>query len=382
MPAAARGTAPAGKRSPEPPRGMTRILVLLFAMVVLGATAVIASTVLDPGTALLGSAASAVTNPTGAIDPSDTTPRRFTVGQGQSAQQIGEELQRSGLIRSSLAFRFVVEQQNVGNNLTAGEYELSRSMSVEEIVTVLARGRVRRGLVVTIPEGWRAEQVADKLDAAGITSRDEFLRAVADPRSVPGVEILGEVPRTLEGYLFPWTYEVPDRVSGVQAAEMMVRMWSTRVGSLIRSAPPDTSLTPQQVLTLASIVEREAQQAAERPLIAGVYLNRLAQGMPLQADPTVQYAVASKDLGSAQAYGYWKRDLTLLDLQIDSPFNTYVRQGLPPAPICSPGEASVQAVLQPQQSDYLYFVATGDGSHLFAKTLAEHNQNVAKVNRP
>jgi UPF0755 protein len=131
---------------------------------------------------------------------------------------------------------------------------------------------------------------------------------------------------------------------------------------------------------LASIVEREARQASERPTIASVYLNRLAADMPLQADPTVQYAIATRDGAAASAYNYW-RDLSPADLSIDSPFNTYKASGLPPGPICNPGEASIRAVLQPAKTQYMYFVANSDGSgtHLFARTLDEHNANVAKV---
>jgi UPF0755 protein len=161
----------------------------------------------------------------------------------------------------------------------------------------------------------------------------------------------------------------------------MVQMFNQRVGSILRT-PPDSKLTPAQVVTLASIVEREAKQAPERPMIASVYLNRLSADMPLQADPTVQYAVATRDGASAAAYNYWKSDLSPPDLAIDSPYNTYLAPGLPPGPICNPGEASIKAVLQPAKTDYLYFVAKTDGSgeHLFARTLSEHNANVARVN--
>jgi UPF0755 protein len=184
------------------------------------------------------------------------------------------------------------------------------------------------------------------------------------------------VPR-LEGYLFPETYEVPQQVSGGRAAELMVRMFSQRVGDAVR-APSDSEMTPQQVVTLASIVEREAKVPSERAIIASVYLNRLAQNMPLQADPTVQYAVATRDGAAAATYDYW-RNLTPDDLTIQSAYNTYQHSGLPPGPICNPGEASIRAVLQPADTRYLYFVARNDGSgtHLFAKTLDEHNANVA-----
>jgi UPF0755 protein len=255
-------------------------------------------------------------------------------------------------------------------------------MSTDEIIQVLARGEVKRGLVATIPEGWRAEQVADRLESAGLAPREEFLAAVAAPASVPGFDVLGisPPPPRLEGYLFPDTYEVPQAVTGAHAAELMLKTFNQRVGSAVR-APSQASLTPQQVVTLASIVEREAKVASERSTIASVYLNRLARGMPLQADPTVQYAIATRDGPTAASYGYW-RDLTEADLQVASAYNTYLHTGLPPGPICNPGEASIRAVLQPAQTDYLYFVATTDGSgtHLFARTLAEHDANVAKVN--
>jgi UPF0755 protein len=186
-------------------------------------------------------------------------------------------------------------------------------------------------------------------------------------------------PPRLEGYLFPETYQVPQPVSGSHAAELMVRMFGQRMGDALRT-PPESKLNAQQVITLASIVEREAKVPSERATIASVYLNRLAQNMPLQADPTVQYAVATRDGASASAYDYWRK-LTADDLTISSPYNTYAHMGLPPGPICNPGEASIRAVLQPAATDYLYFVATTDGSgaHLFAKTLDEHNANVAKV---
>jgi UPF0755 protein len=254
-------------------------------------------------------------------------------------------------------------------------------MSTPEIVQVLARGEVKRGLVATIPEGWRSEQIADRLQATGFASRDDFLKAVSSPMSVPGTDALPQpaIPR-LEGYLFPETYEVPQTVSGSRAAELMVRMFTQRLSDALRT-PSESKLSSQQVITLASIVEREAKVPSERATIASVYLNRLAKNMPLQADPTVQYAVATRDGAAASNYDYW-RALTPDDLSIASPFNTYVHMGLPPGPICNPGEASIRAVLQPAETDYLYFVAQTDGSgtHLFAKTLDEHNANIARVN--
>jgi UPF0755 protein len=362
---------------------LARILVILFALIVIAAGAAVGYLVLgDASTPILGSSLGQLADPSAPVDPHDTTTQVVTVPPGSSASDIGATLQQRGLIRSGLVFRLAAEQAGVGSTLAAGDYELSRSMSTDDIIQVLARGQVKRGLLATIPEGWRTEQIADRLEATGVAPRADFMRAVSAPAAVPGVDLLGPtVPPTLEGYLFPETYEVPQAVSGPKAAELMVRMFSQRVGSLL-SSPPAAKLTPRQALTLASIVEREAKQPAERAMIASVYLNRLAANLPLQADPTVQYAVATHDGPAASAYHYWKQDLSEADLSIDSPFNTYQVSGLPPGPICNPGEASIRAVLQPASTDYLYFVATTDGSgtHLFARTLAEHNANVDKVN--
>lgn len=361
---------------------MARALALLFAVFLLGLTVVAANLMMAEYPSVLGPLASRLTAfPSSPVDPDDTSTLVFTVEPGWSGARIGAELEKLGLIHSALAFRLAVGQQGVGDHLAAGDYELSRSMSTEEIVTVLARGQVKRGIVATIPEGWRATQIADKLHALGFADRDEFLRAVANPGAVPAVELLGYRPPSLEGYLFPETYEVRERVSGTRAAEMMVRMYLKRVGGVLERAAAETGLSAHELLVLASIVEREAQQAAERPTIASVYLNRIATGMPLQADPTVQYAVANRDGGRAAEYDYWKGQLTTADLQQDSPFNTYVRQGLPPTPICNPGLASIAAVVQPAKTEYYYFVATGDGSHVFSRTLEEHNLNVAKMAR-
>jgi UPF0755 protein len=337
---------------------IARLLVVLFALIVVGVGVGVGYFVLGDTSSILGTPIGQLADPMAPVDPRDSTSVIVTVPPGATANDI------------------------VGTSLAAGDYELSKSMSTSEIIQVLARGQVKRGLVATIPEGWRSEQIADRLQETGFASRDEFLGAVAAPPSVPGLEVLTPTPPArLEGYLFPETYEVPQKVPGSRAAELMVRMFSQRVGDALRSgSEPPSKLNPQQVITLASVVEREAKVPSERATIASVYLNRLAADMPLQADPTVQYAVATRDGPAAAAYNYWRK-LTPDDLQIPSPYNSYINTGLPPGPICNPGEASIRAVLQPARTDYLYFVANPDGSgtHLFARTLEEHNANVAKV---
>ena len=361
---------------------LTRILVVIFALLVLGAGALVGSLLLgdSPSVPILGTRLSELADPLAPVDPSDGNVQTVTIPPGATAADIGTLLQSRGLVRSGLAFRLAAEQAGVGSSLAAGDYDLSRSMSTTEIVEVLAKGQVRKGLVATIPEGWRSEQIADRLQATGFASRDEFLAAVAAPASVPGIDLLGNPPPPrLEGYLFPETYQVPQPVPGTRAAEMMLRMFGQRVGDELLTASSG-KLTSRDALILASIVEREAKVAAERPTIASVYLNRLAAGLPLQADPTVQYAVATRDGPAAAAYNYWKA-LEPADLQLESAYNTYLHPGLPPGPICNPGEASIKAVLQPAKTDFLYFVAKTDGSgeHLFARTLEEHNQNVQRV---
>ncbi len=360
---------------------IARLLVVLFALAVVGVAVLVGFVVLGDSNSFLGTSLGQLTDPMAPMDPNDTTRVVVTIPPGSTAGDIGSLLQQQGLVRSSLFFRIAADQAGVGSSLAAGDYELSKSMSTPEIVQVLANGQVKRGLVATIPEGWRSEQIADRLDATGVAGRDDFLQAVATPTSVPSFDLLPQpIPQRLEGFLFPQTYEVRQRVSGADAADLMIKMFNQRVGSALQS-PSESGLNAQQVVTLASIVEREAKVPSERPTIASVYLNRLAQDMPLQADPTVQYAAATRDGPAAVAYNYW-RPLTADDLGINSPYNTYVHTGLPPGPICNPGEASIRAVLQPAKTDYLYFVATTDGSgtHLFARTLDEHNANVARVN--
>src|ERR1700737_5175245 len=218
---------------------LARILVVLFALVVVGAGAAVGYLVLgDSSSSPVGARLGQLADPLAPMDPQDTSKQVVTVPPGASAGDIGATLQERGLIRSGLVFRLAAEQAGVGSSLAAGDYELSRSMSTQEILQVLAKGQTKRGLVATIPEGWRSEQIADRLEATGFASRDDFARAVNAPPSVPGVDLLDPpLPSRLEGYLFPETYEVPQKVSGARAAELMVRMFNQRVGDALRSQP-------------------------------------------------------------------------------------------------------------------------------------------------
>src|SRR5438132_13790450 len=199
---------------------LARILVIFFAVIVIAAGAAIGYFVLGDSTSI-ASGIGHIADPLAPMDAQDTAKQVVTVAPGSTAGDIGTTLQQRGLIRSSLLFRLAAEQAGVGSSLAAGDYELSRSMSTNEIIQVLAKGQVKRGLLATLPEGWRSEQIADRLEATGFASRDDFLRAVAAPESVPGFEVVATAaPPRLEGYLFPETYEVPQKVSGARAAEL------------------------------------------------------------------------------------------------------------------------------------------------------------------
>jgi len=330
----------------------------------------------------------------------DQTRHPFVVRPGQSAAEIGEDLRTHSLIRSPLVFRVLVEARGVGAKIESGEYQLSPAMTTNEVVTVLSRGAAHRGITVTIPEGWRAEQAAQKVEALGFGSAADFMalvrsgpaltRAAGTPSgatpsaSLPRASaLLDGIPpgQSLEGYLFPDTYEVAKDADVRKIVEMMVEQFERKFTPELREKGAAVGLSPHQVVTLASIVEREAARPAEQPIVASVYLNRLKEGMPLQADPTVQFAVATANLAEALGFGFWKHELTRIDLQLASPYNTYLNRGLPPGPICSPGLAAIEAVVNPSQTDYLYFVARGDGSHEFARTEPEHRANVERYQR-
>jgi UPF0755 protein len=267
----------------------------------------------------------------------------------------------------------------VSGQLHVGEYELSRSMTVSEIVGVLVAGRTRPGGRVTIPEGWRAEQIATALDTAGVVDGTEFMDAVAGRHAVPGLP-LPTGAKSFEGYLFPDTYEFGQEASVDDVLRRLVEQFDRKVGPAVRARAADQGMNVHEMVTLGSIVEREAVVADERPDIAAVYRNRLARGMMLQADPTTQYALVPFGVLGLEGT-YWKRTLSAEDLRVDSRYNTYQVAGLPPGPICNPGLASIEAAASPSASSWLYFVARGDGTHLFAQTLDEHLRNIARVER-
>lgn len=313
--------------------------------------------------------------------PADATgkPVSFTVEPGETAADIAAKLQQAGLITDADLFRMLVRYYDMANRLEAGEYELSPAMSMVEIAERLQHGRLRE-TTITIPEGWRLEQIAEYLEERGIAGRSEFIAMAS--QDWPEFAFLRDRPAgaSLEGYLFPDTYRIGPSYGAREVISLMLSTFDRRVTPELRARAQEQGMSLYEVLTVAAIVEREAVIPDERPMIAAVYLNRLGAGMYLGADPTVQYA-----MGFNPNTGRWWNPLTAQDYQaVDSPYNTYTHLGLPPGPICNPGLDAIRAVLYPASVDYLYFVRNdvkGDGSHVFSRTFEEHLENQAKYRR-
>ena len=294
---------------------------------------------------------------------------------GDSAAGIADALEEQGVIRSSRQFEVLAALLGFQDQLKAGAYDFEPGINTMEVLRRLRDG-VTSPLVVTVPEGKRLEEVADILAEHNVVSRADFLAAARNPDNWRGT-LAAERPlgTSLDGYLFPATYAFSLRAT----ADDVVRQFLERLDQefplerrqdLVRSGA-----TVHGVLTLASIVEREAVEKTERGVIASVFVNRLAQNMRLQADPTVQYSLAQIP-GNVERFGYWKEALTLDDLRVPSAYNTYFRVGLPLGPIANPGAAAIDAAIQPAATTFLFFVARGDGSHVFATTFEEHLRNV------
>ncbi len=320
----------------------------------------------------------------------DNRPVRFEVEPGTPARTIGKNLVAAGLIEDDLLFEAYVRVNGLAARLEAGTFILAPSMTMAEIVEALQQAEAA-SVTITIPEGWRLEQVVEYLDEAGVFAGTEGAleqyRSQALSGDLTGLDparyaFLQDRPAgaSLEGYLFPETYEIP--AQGTLPADVLSRQLDTFAARVIPAYEEavqagTTTYDLHTVLTLASIVEREAVVPEERPDIARVYLNRLAAGMRLEADPTVQYA-----MGYQEENGQWWKTPVFLEeySSVISPYNTYLNDGLPPGPIASPGLSSIQAVLTPAQHDYLYFVAVPDGTgrHVFALTFDEHAVNVQR----
>jgi len=273
---------------------------------------------------------------------SDKSFRDFLIVKGSGASQIGNKLQKEGFIKSALVFKIYVQVTGTASKIQAGEYRLSSSESLFEIVNQLKRGPVE--IWVTIPEGLRREEIASRFTSS--LGKEENFRK----------ELLA-FSEGEEGYLFPDTYLFPKTASASAVVDKLTRTFDAKTS--------ETNLTRDQVI-LASLIERETKTAEERPIVAGILMNRLGIGMALQVDATIQYAK-----------GNWE-PVVSADKNISSPYNTYKFAGLPPGPIASPGLSSLQAAANPADTDYFYYLHDSKGKIYYARTLAAHNENIRK----
>ncbi len=301
----------------------------------------------------------------------------FTVTEGEPPSAIAVKLKNQGFVRDSDLFVTLLKCRHASEKIQAGDHVLRHNMTMDEVALALQRGTLR-GVTVTVTPGLRAEQIAEYLKGLNLAQFDanEFVKLVKQG----GFDhaFLQDRPKnaeqSVEGFLFPETYNVLQGITAEQLINRFLSEYDQRVTPDMRQKAADQKMTLYEAMTLASIVEREAVLKEEAPIIASVYLNRLKANTSLDADPTVQYA-----LGYQAATKQWWPVIPLDQYRkVNSPYNTYINTGLPPGPICEPGLTAIRAALEPAKTDYLYFLAKGDGAHVFAKTLQEQNANLAK----
>lgn len=291
---------------------------------------------------------------TSAVNSSDQTSKIFTIPKGENIRQIANKLENEGLIRDSLAFFLLVKKAGVEKNIQAGDFRLSPAMRAQEIVEELQHGTL--DIWVTIPEGWRSEEIALKLAQELDIPEQEFLK------------------HAQEGYMFPDTYLFPKNATASNAAQIMLDNFDKKVRRSLQEEIAVANLNLDRIIIIASLIEREAKFAEDRPYVASVISNRLNEGMKLDIDATVQYALGYQP----QEKSWWKKSLTLDDLKFKSLYNTYINNGLPPGPIANPGLSSIQAAVNPEQTDYLYYISDQEGKIHLAQTYEQHQQNVQK----
>ena len=293
--------------------------------------------------------------------PAATT--QVVIPRGSSFGEIARTLADDGVIPNALAFRLLARMRHEDVDVHAGAYRFPPQQRADDVLRALLTGGAQIAAWVSIPEGFTASQIAERLQRAGIGQAarlsHDFLNS---PLVVDGTRV-----NSLEGYLFPSTYLVPLDAGAGQIEKQLTDEFFKQLPGDAPQRARALGITVPQGVTVASLVEREAKIDADRPMIAGVIYNRLRQNMPLQVDATIEYALPTH-----------KTELSFGDLKISSPYNTYIHSGLPPTPIANPGAPSLEAAFHPSKTDMLYYVYCGNGHHVFAKTLAEHQANVAR----
>jgi UPF0755 protein len=288
------------------------------------------------------------------------------IPDGSDVSDIARLLEADQVISSAPILSLYIRARGGGERIEAAEYEFPAHETIEQIATRLKAGGRAPTVWLTFPEGYTAAQIGHKLAAAGLVSEAEFARVVRSRT----LTLSGVMTAGLEGYLFPDTYQIPKRTNAVDVADLMTRPLLAELPRDYAASARRLRLSVPQVVTVASMIEREAKVDVERPVIASVIYNRLRLGMPLEIDATIEYALPRH-----------KTALSYADLAIDSPYNTYVHAGLPPTPISNPGKSSIDAAFHPASTAYLYYVYKGGGRHAFSETLQQHQENVRRYLR-
>lgn len=287
------------------------------------------------------------------VDEKDATPISFVVPSGQGSKEISRRLASEGLIRSQIGFYLLVRFFNTDGQIQAGDFRLNRTMDARTVAKELTRGMMDSW--VTIPEGWRSEEIATGL---------------AKELNIPEKQFL---TLAKEGYMFPDTYMIPKDATAGAVIRLLTDTFNEKVTSQMIADAKKEGLSLASVITLASLVEREGKTNEDRPVIAGILLNRLNQDWPLQVDATVQYLLGYQ----TNEKTWWKKELTDYDKTIDSPYNTYMYPGLPPTAIANPGLEAIKAVIYPQKTEYMFYLHDKTGVAHYAKTIEEHEKNIA-----
>lgn len=301
-----------------------------------------------------------------AVDPTSTEEIIITIPSGATTTSIGSILMENNLIKSEMIFKLTSKELEADGNMKAGDFKLSKSMNMIEIINKLVSGDVYLNtFTFTIPEGFEIRQIIDRLEAEGFINREVFMDELQNGVfSYKFIDMLDNRDE-LEGYLFPDTYEMKVGSTEYDIINKMLSRFDQIFKDEYYQRLEELGLSMNELITLASIIEREAQAKEEFPLVSSVFHNRIQKGMLLQSCATVQYVLGER-----------KERLTYADIEIDSPFNTYMNAGLPPAPIASPGLLAIESALYPEETDYLFFVVKkdGNGTHVFSRTLDEHNK--------
>jgi UPF0755 protein len=292
-------------------------------------------------------------------------PRIVSIRRGESFIEVARALAQAGVVRSEIALIAYGKVSREAARVKPGDYVFPGGESLSRLLNRLVRGD-SMGVVITIPEGMTAHQIGERLARAGLVCGSAFDAAVSDG---PITEALGLGPLGAEGFLFPATYRFSPRAKVDEILAAMLSRFYAALTPRVQARMFDLGLDARQLVTLASIIEKEAKMPGERPLIASVFYNRLAVGMPLQSDPTAQYNFAGETERAVRA------------VRTASAFNTYLIAGLPPGPIANPGLPSIEAALYPAHTDYLYFVARNDGTHVFSRTFQEHQRAIDEMRR-